>query len=149
VAGPRYLLDTNILSSLLKQPAGRAANRIRSVGEDAVCTSVIVSCELRYGAAKKGSAELSKKVEQLLSALEVLPLGGAADAKYAELRAALEKAGTPIGANDYLIAAHALALDLTLVTANVDEFSCVRGLRVENWLEPIPRPAKGSSKKLK
>lgn len=63
----RYLLDTNILSSLLKQPAGAVASRIRSVGEDTICTSIIVTCELRYGAAKKGSPTLSGKVEQLLA----------------------------------------------------------------------------------
>jgi len=132
----RYLLDTNILSSLLKQPSGTVASRIRSVGEDTICTSIIVACELRYGAAKKGSPALSGKVEQLLSSLEVLPLDEGTDKKYAELRTALEKAGTPIGANDCLIAAHALSLELTLVTDNVGEFSRVPGLAVENWLAP-------------
>ena len=132
----RYLLDTNILSSLLKQPSGMVASRIRSVGEDAICTSIVVACELRYGAMKKGSSTLTDKVKHLLSALDVLPLDEDADEKYAELRTALEKAGTPIGANDYLIAAHALSLELTLVTNNVGEFSRVPGLRVENWLSP-------------
>jgi tRNA(fMet)-specific endonuclease VapC len=130
----RYLLDTNILSSLLKQPSGAVASRICSVGEDAICTSIIVACELRYGAAKKDSPTLSGKVEQLLSTVEVLPLDEDADGKYAQLRAALEKAGTPIWANDYLIAAHALSLELTLVTDNIGEFSRVPGLTMENWL---------------
>lgn len=130
----RYLLDTNILSSLLKQPSGAVASRICSVGEDAICTSIIVACELRYSAAKKDSPTLSGKVEQLLSTVEVLPLDEDADGKYAQLRAALEKAGTPIGANDYLIAAHALSLELTLVTDNIGEFSRVPGLTMENWL---------------
>lgn len=130
----RYLLDTNILSSLLKQPSGAVASRICSVGEDAICTSIIVACELRYGAAKKDSPTLSGKVEQLLSTVEVLPLDENADGKYAQLRTALEKAGTPIGANDYLIAAHALSLELTLVTDNIGEFSRVPGLAMENWL---------------
>lgn len=130
----RYLLDTNILSSLLKQPSGAVASRICSVGEDAICTSIIVACELRYGAAKKDSPTLSGKVEQLLSTVEVLPLDENADGKYAQLRAALEKTGTPIGANDYLIAAHALSLELTLVTDNIGEFSRVPGLAMENWL---------------
>lgn len=132
----RYLLDTNVLSSLIKQPAGAVASRIRSVGEDTICTSIIVACELRYGAAKKGSPTLSDKVEQLLSSLEVLPLDEGVDENYAELRTALEKAGTPIGGNDCLIAAHALSSGLTLVTDNVGEFSRVSGLRVENWLAP-------------
>ncbi len=130
----RYLLDTNILSSLLKQPSGAVASRICSVGEDAICTSIIVACELRYSAAKKDSPTLSGKVEQLLSTVEVLPLDENADGKYAQLRTALEKAGTPIGANDYLIAAHALSLELTLVTDNIGEFSRVPGLTMENWL---------------
>jgi len=134
--GYRYLLDTNILSSLLKQPSGTVAGRVHSVGEDAICTSIVVACELRYGAMKKGSSTLTDKVKHLLSAVDVLPLDEGADEKYAELRTALEKAGTPIGANDYLIAAQALSLELTLVTDNVGEFSRVPGLRVENWLSP-------------
>jgi len=134
MAAQRYLLDTNVLSDLLKHPAGAVRERIKTVGEEAVCTSVVVACELRYGAAKKGSPTLSTRVAQLLSAIEVLPLDEGADAKYGDIRTALEKAGTPIGANDYLIAAHALAIDLTLVTDNVGEFSRVPGLAVENWL---------------
>jgi len=134
MAAQRYLLDTNVLSHLLKHPAGAIGVRIAAVGEEAVCTSIVVACELRYGAAKKGSPALSARVDQLLSAIEVLPLDEGVDARYGDLRTALEKAGTPIGANDYLIAAHALATDLTLVTDNVGEFSRVPGLAVENWL---------------
>jgi len=134
MAKHRYLLDTNILSSLLRQPSGPVAKQISWIGEEAICTSIIVACELRYGTAKKGSAPLSNKVEQMLSALEVLSLDEDADRKYGELRTALEKAGTPIGANDYLIAAHALSVGLTLVTDNVGEFSRVPGLTIENWL---------------
>ena len=136
MANYRYLLDTNILSSLLKQPAGPVASRIAAVGEDLICTSILVACELRYGAAKKGVQVLSSRIEELLSAVEVLPLDGDADKRYAELRTALERVGTPIGANDSLIAAHALSLGITLVTDNVGEFSRVSGLSVENWLAP-------------
>lgn len=132
----RYLLDTNILSSLLKQPAGRVAQRIQAVGEDAISTSIIVACELRYGAAKKDSPALSARVEQLLSTIEVLPLDEGVDKHYGALRSALEKVGTPIGANDDLIAAQALSLALILVTDNWGEFSRVPGLAVENWLAP-------------
>jgi tRNA(fMet)-specific endonuclease VapC len=130
----RYLLDTNILSDLLRHPAGRAAARLAVVGEAAVCTSIIVACELRYGAAKKGSRELSSRVDSLLGSLEILPLDKEADVRYAEIRAHLERQGKPIGPNDLLIAAHALALDLTLVTDNVAEFARVPQLAVENWL---------------
>lgn len=97
----------------------------------------MVACELRYGAIKKGSQILSSKIEQLLSAIEVLPLETGVDEKYAEVRSALEKLGTPIGADDYLIAAHTLSLELTLVTDNMGEFTRVAGLNVENWLEPL------------
>ena len=135
MAGPRYLLDTNILSNLLRQPAGPVAERIRSVGEGAICTSVVVACELRYGAAKKGSPALVQRVGRLLAALEVLPLAEDVDERYAEVRTAVERAGAPIGANDLLVAAHTLSLGLTLVTDNVSEFSRVPLLHVENWLQ--------------
>ena len=135
MAGPRSLLDTNSLSDLLRQPAGPVAERIRSVGEGAICTSVVVACELRYGAAKQGSPALVQRVGRLLAALEVLPLAEEVDERYAEVRTAVERAGAPIGANDLLIAAHALSLGLTLVTDNVSEFSRVPLLHVENWLQ--------------
>ena len=130
----RYLLDTNILSDLLRNPGGRAARRLAVVGEATVCTSIVVACELRYGAAKKGSPVLSERVETLLGSLEVLPLDKESDRHYAEVRSHLERKGEPIGPNDLLIAAHALALDLTLVTEKVDELGRVPGLSIENWL---------------
>jgi tRNA(fMet)-specific endonuclease VapC len=130
----RYLLDTNILSDLLRNPGGRAVQRVALVGEATICTSIIVACELRYGAAKKGSARLSERVESLLESFEVLPLDKESDRRYAEIRLYLDQRGRPVGPNDLLIAAHALALDLTLVTANVEEFARVPGLRLENWL---------------
>jgi tRNA(fMet)-specific endonuclease VapC len=134
MAGFRYLLDTNVLSDLLRNPGGRVFRRVSVVGEATVCTSIVVACELRYGAAKKGSARLSERVERLLESLEVLPLERESDRRYAEIRAQLDQQGRPIGPNDLLIAAHALALDLVLVSANVDEFARVPGLQVENWL---------------
>ncbi len=130
----RYLLDTNIVSALVRDPQGQVARRIARVGEDKVCTSIVVACELRFGAAKKGSARLTEQLEQVLSALPILALEAGADHRYGELRAELERNGEPIGANDMLIAAHALALGLTLVTDNVNEFRRVKGLAVRNWL---------------
>jgi len=130
----RYLLDTNIISDLVRRPRGPVAGRIAEVGEDSICTSVIVAAELRYGAAKSDSKELSQRVGLLLSALEILPLEAPADQRYAEVRHHLATQGTPIGPNDLLIGAHALAADLTLVTANTREFERVPSLRVENWL---------------
>ena len=106
---PRYLLDTNALSEFVRQPAGAVARRIASAGEENICTSIVVACELRYGAARKGSVVLSEKIERLLSDIEVLPLAQGVDRRYADLRAQLEQAGQPISAHDMLIAAHALA----------------------------------------
>jgi tRNA(fMet)-specific endonuclease VapC len=128
------MLDTNIISDLIKNPKGKTAKRIASVGQDNICTSVIVSAELRYGCAKKGSKRLLKAVEDLLGEIEILPFDFPADSEYGGIRSKLEHAGTPIGANDLLIAAHASAVNATIVTANVDEFRHVHGLRVENWL---------------
>ena len=133
-----YLLDTNILSDLVVHPAGSVAARVAKVGEDAVGTSIIVACELRFGAAKKRSSRLTTRVEQLLERMEVLPFGAEADRHYGELRARLERRGTPIGPNDMLIAAHALSAERILVTDNVSEFRRVSGLVVENWLVPSP-----------
>lgn len=130
----RYLLDTNVLSDLVRNPQGPVARRIAEVGEAAVCTSIVVAAELRYGARKKSSERLTRQVEQILSALPVLPLEAPADRAYAELRTRLEAAGGPIGGNDLLIAAQALSLDCVVVTANAREFGRVAGLRTENWL---------------
>jgi len=134
----RYLLDTNIVSDLVRNPQGKVARRIRAVGEKQVCTSIIVTGELRYGANKKGSPRLSSQVDAVLGVLEVLPFEAPADASYGLLRARLEQAGTPIGApigtNDLLIAAQALALGCVIVTDNEREFSRVEGLRQQNWL---------------
>jgi tRNA(fMet)-specific endonuclease VapC len=132
--GPLYLLDTNILSDLIRNPAGNVAKRIAEKGEDTVCTSIVVAGELRFGARKKNAKPLLDRVEELLNILEILPLDAEVDRHYAEIRTTLEACGTSIGPNDLLIAAHSLALDLTLVTANTTEFSRVRGLPVENWL---------------
>ncbi len=130
----RYLLDTNIISDLIKNPGGRVARHIARVGEDKVCTSIVVAAELRYGCAKAGSKRIAEAVENILAELDVLPLEVPADADYGRLRARLEQDGKMIGANDLLIAAHALAVDATIVTANVSEFAPVEGLRLENWL---------------
>lgn len=132
----RFLLDTNILSELVRRPQGRVAERIAREGERSVCTSIVVAAELRFGAAKAGSKRLTRQLDMILSALEILPLEAPADRHYATLRKQLEKRGMPIGPNDLLIAAQALAEDCTLVTANQREFSRVPGLKVVNWLEP-------------
>ena len=130
----RYLLDTNIVSDLIRNPQGSVAKQIRKVGEARVCTSIIVAAELRYGAAKRNSPRLSAQLEAVLGALEILPFEAPADATYGSLRARLEQIGRPIGGNDFLIAAQALALGYTIVTDNEREFACLPDLRRENWL---------------
>jgi tRNA(fMet)-specific endonuclease VapC len=130
----RYMLDTNIISDLIRNPQGRVAMRIGRAREDSICTSILVAAELRYGCAKSGSKRLLKAVEDLLSEIEVLPFDVPADAEYGGIRSKLEATGKPIGGNDLLIAAHAYAIGATIVTANTDEFNRVPGLNVENWL---------------
>ena len=130
----RYLLDTNIVSDLVRAPHGRVAGRVAEIGEKHVCTSIIVAAELRYGAAMRASARLSAQLETVLGALDVLAFEPPADAVYGELRTRLERTGQPIGANDLLIAAQALALRHAIVTDNEREFSRIEELAVENWL---------------
>ncbi|MDJ0896319.1 MAG: type II toxin-antitoxin system VapC family toxin [Alphaproteobacteria bacterium] len=130
----RYLLDTNIISDLVRRPNGRVTRQIRRVGEAQVCTSIIVAAELRYGAAKRGSRRLTTQLEAVLGAVEVLPFEAPADAAYGLLRARLEQSGQPIGGNDLLIAAHTVALRHTLVTDNEREFARIDDLPCENWL---------------
>jgi len=130
----QFLLDTNILSHLVREPQGRVAARIADVGEGAVLTSVIVACELRYGAAKRASRRLTRQVEAVLGAIAILPFEAGADRHYAAIRTALEKKGTPIGAHDMLIAAHARSIEAICVTDNVAEFTRVPALKIENWL---------------
>lgn len=130
----RYLLDTNILSDLVRNPQGLIARKIEKAGENSICTSIIVAGELRFGANKLGSNRLTTQLNSILSAIEILPLEEPADLRYGELRAELEKRGKTIRPNDMLIAAHALMLDCVVVTANERGFSRVPKLRVENWL---------------
>jgi tRNA(fMet)-specific endonuclease VapC len=130
----RYMLDTNIISDLIRNPQGKVAKRIARLGEHNICTSIIVAAELRYGCAKSGSKRLLKAVEDLLGEMNVLPFEVPADTEYGGIRAELEAAGKPIGGNDLLIAAHAYATGATIVTANTGKFKRILGLNVENWL---------------
>src|SRR5215469_725819 len=130
----RYLLDTNVVSDLVRNPQGKVAQHIRKVGETQVCTSIIVAAELRYGAAKKGSPRLSAQLEAVLGAIDVRPFEAPADATYGLLRSRLEQFGRPIGGNDLLIAAQTVAMGLCIVTDNEREFAKIKGLPRENWL---------------
>ena len=133
-----YLLDTNIISDMMRNPQGRANLQLevriaQSKSPLRVCTSVVVDCEVRYGLRRKSSSKLDRAYTNLLQVVEVLPRDALVTPHYASLRARLEQAGKSIGANDSLIAAHALALGATLITADA-EFSRVPDLALENWL---------------
>lgn len=129
-----FLLDTDILSDMIRNPQGAAAQRLAEVADARVCTSIVVACELRYGAAKRAAPALTQRVDAVLDSVPVLPLDADVDRHYAEIRTVLESAGLSIGGNDLLIAAHGRALDATLVTHNRREFERVPGLSVVDWL---------------
>lgn len=129
----RYLLDTNIISALIFEPRGRVLDKIKEVQEENVFTSIFVHAEIWYGVNKKGSDELARKVSNVTRRLFVAPFQMPGDRYYADVRLALRQ-GKNIGPNDLWIAAHALASDAILVTANAGEFSRVPGLQIENWL---------------
>lgn len=130
----RYLLDTNIISDLVRNPLGLAAQRVALLHDANICTSVLVAAELRYGVARRGPGRLANAVEGALAQMSILPFDEPADQAYGRIRAELEAAGRPIGGFDCLIAAHALAVDCILVTNNEREFVHVPGLTIENWL---------------
>jgi tRNA(fMet)-specific endonuclease VapC len=136
--GPLWLLDTNIISALMRDPRGVVADQLKQkllrVEGAKIATSAIVDCELRFGLEKNSSPRLLNAYRVTLAAIDVLDFDSSAVQRYANLRNYLERQGTPIGPNDMLIAAHALALGCVLVTDNDDEFCRIPGLRVENWL---------------
>lgn len=131
----RFMLDTNIVSDLIRNPEGAVQGTVSRVGTPAISISSIVASELRFGYLKRGSDRLAQLVEDMIARVEVVSYEDAASFRYAEIRHALQSSGKPIGPVDLFIAAHARSLDLTLVTDNIREFSRVEGLRVENWLE--------------
>ena len=132
-----YFFDTNIISHMMRETMGLAAQRYIAAAKantsTKMATSVIVQCELEFGLVRRPNQRLRAAYDNIVPLLEVMPLTELVTAHYAQLRTQLETAGTPIGANDMLIAAHALSVDATLVSADAD-FSRVTGLRVENWL---------------
>ena len=129
-----YLLDTNVISSFVRNPSGILAERLAAVGPTAVAINPIVAGELYFGLEKRRDLRLRTRIETVMAPLPVIAIEDPAGRHYGRIRADLERKGTPIGQNDLWIAAHALALDLTLVTDDMAEFRRVEGLRVENWL---------------
>lgn len=130
----RYLLDTNICVYLMNRTRPELAKRVLEHHPDDLAISVITAAELSYGVAKsRRKAEASSALARLLFTLRVQPFDEGAMVTYGNVRAELEARGTPIGPLDTLIAAHALALRLTIVTNNTGEFRRVRDLTVEDW----------------
>lgn len=129
-----YLLDTNMLSLLSSDPQGAISREIEKHDRENIVTSVIVAGEVEFGLELKRSEKLRRNMAAILRTIKVMPLEEAVCRHYGWLRADLKGKGTPIGPNDLWIAAHALALDAVLVTANEGEFSRVPGLKIENWL---------------
>src|ERR1051326_2346115 len=122
-----YLLDTNIVSDVLRHPHGKAAMRILNAGIDRLRISIVAAAEIRFGLVRRNAAALAAKLDELIGQVIVVPFEAPADIFYAEIRADLERRGKLIGPNDLMIAAHALALDRVLVTDNVREFTRVKG----------------------
>jgi tRNA(fMet)-specific endonuclease VapC len=129
----QLMLDTNVVSDFLRDPSGAARSRMASLSDERPYISAIVAAELRFGILKKGSERLSRQLQAVLGAAHIVPWGPPADREYARIRLALQSAGKLIGPNDMLIAAHALAFGVPLVTANLDEFLQVPGLAVVPW----------------
>ncbi|NZA26401.1 type II toxin-antitoxin system VapC family toxin [Luteimonas sp. SJ-92] len=136
MSAPRYLLDTNVVSDLMRHPQGPVARRMARVGLEQIALGIVVAAELRFGVTRVPGHRLAERLDLILSQVPVLPLEPPSEIHYADIRSTLEGAGTPIGPNDLLIAAQARALGAVLVTDNVREFARVPGLQLENWLTP-------------
>ena len=131
-----YLLDTDAVSDFIRYPTGGVATRLNAIGAESVAISIVTAAEIRFGMARAQTHRLLARMRSTLETVRIMALDPPADRHYADLRTYLEARGTPIGANDMFIAAHALALDAILVTGNVREFSRVPRLAVENWIRP-------------
>jgi len=131
----RYLLDTNICIYVINARPALVFERFRQEPVGQIGVSSVSAAELACGVAKEGSSRNEEALRLFLASLEIVPFDEAAIWEYGKIRADLERRGTPIGSMDTMIAAHALSLNLTLVTNNVREFERVKGLRIENWAQ--------------
>jgi tRNA(fMet)-specific endonuclease VapC len=129
----RRTLDTNICSYILRRHPASMIERFAALDRQQLWLSAIVAAELRFGAAKLASPKFSAAVEAWLAGFDVRPWPVEAAHHYAQLRAALERAGKPVGGMDMLIASHAMAEDSVVITNNAREFHRVPGLAVEEW----------------
>jgi len=128
----RYMLDTDTVSLAIRGE-GKVGDHLLSRRPSEVCVSAISVAELEYGVAARRSAKLKRMVGSFISGIDVVAFDVAAATRFGEIAAILARQGSPIGSFDTLIAAHALSLDVTMVTNNVKHFTRVPGLKVENW----------------
>jgi tRNA(fMet)-specific endonuclease VapC len=128
-----FMLDTDTVTSVITGK-GRAGGRVVAHSPSELCISAIALAELRQEATLRKSRTFHRFLDAYTRAVAVLPFDGACAEEFGRVAAELDKSGTPFRPRDALIAAHALTLDLTLVTNNLKHFTRVRGLRVESWL---------------
>lgn len=129
----RYLLDTDTVAFHLRKSSAKLQRRLRNVPGGEVALSVVTEMEIRHGLARNPGLRIGPLIEEFLDGMTILPLTSDVARTYAKIRAALESKGTTIGPLDLMIAAHALAMRLTVVTGNPREFRWVPGLRCEDW----------------
>ena len=131
-----YLLDTNICIYIIKQKPQAVFEKFFTLLVGSVGISSVTLAELNYGIAKSlNPAKNSEALDKFLTPIAIVDFDSKAANEYGEIRAILEKSGTPIGPLDFLIAAHARSLNLTLVTNNTSEFQRVPNLKIENWVK--------------
>jgi tRNA(fMet)-specific endonuclease VapC len=133
-----YLLDTNIISDIAHNPSGSVAAKLIEIDPDEVVSSVIVAAEVWVGIEGNPSFRSRARTKSFMERVRVLGMEPEVAMVYGKLRAELKRSGKALGPNDMLIAAHALAIDATLVTGDMKAFLQVPGLKVENWLQPQP-----------
>ena len=131
----KYMLDTNICIYIIKHRQEEVIQKFMEHDPDDICISAITYAELVHGVEKSQAKEKNRvALMVLLSEIQIVPFDDLAAQSYGEIKADLQKKGTPIGLMDTLIAAHAKALNLTLVTNNTKEFARVEGLELEDWV---------------
>ena len=128
----RYLLDTNAASYAINKKSAAVDRRLAKVPMAELGISAVTEGELRYGAARSGSAPLRATVEQFLLAVNIFPWDSRAAEQYGQLRAALEREGRVMGSLDMMIAAHAMALGVVLITGD-RAFARIKNLKIEDW----------------
>jgi tRNA(fMet)-specific endonuclease VapC len=131
----RYMLDTDMCSYIIKEHPESVHQRFQKLAMEQLCISVITYAELVYGVERSSSKRVNRPIiEDFARHLDVVDWDTDAADHYGVIRAELEAAGTPIGAMDMMISAHAKSLKAVLVTNNQKQFTKVKGLKIENWI---------------